>query len=64
MFDLAEASATTPEAFLGAVHPEDRARIADLLQSARAKPDVLSVREFRVLRQNGDVRWFIVRAHT
>lgn len=64
MFGLAEESAKAPEAFLGAVHLEDRSRVAELLQSAREKPDVQSVREFRVVRQDVEVRWFIMRTHT
>jgi PAS domain S-box-containing protein len=64
MFGLAEESATTPEAFLGAIHPEDQARIAALLQSSREKPDVQSVQDFRVVRRNAEVRFFIMRTHT
>ena len=64
MFGLAEESATAPEAFLDAVHPEDRARIAELLRSSRENADVVAVRNFRVVRQNAEVRWFIMRTHT
>ncbi|HEX5007018.1 MAG TPA: ATP-binding protein, partial [Hyphomonadaceae bacterium] len=64
MFGLTEESASMPEAFLGAIHPEDRQRVADLLQLSREDPDVQSVREFRVVRRNAEVRWFIMRTHT
>ena len=64
MFGLTEESATAPEAFLGAVHPEDRPGMSELLKFSREKPDVQSVRNFRVVRQNAEVRWYIMRTHT
>ena len=64
MFGLSEESATAPEAFLSAVHLEDRTRVAELLRTSLKEPDVVSVREFRVLRQSAEVRWFIMRTHT
>jgi PAS domain S-box-containing protein len=63
-FGLKAEPAIAPEAFLGAVHPEDRARVAELLKSTREKPDVVSLRDFRVVRQNAEVRWYILRTHT
>jgi PAS domain S-box-containing protein len=64
MFGLTEESAVAPEAFLGAVHPEDRAFIAGLLKSSLEKADVVSLRDFRVVRRDAEVRWFIMRTHT
>lgn len=64
MFGLNAQSATSPEAFLAAVHPEDRPRVAELLKSALEKADVQPVRSFRIIRQNAEVRWFVLRTHT
>jgi PAS domain S-box-containing protein len=64
MFGLEADAVVSPEAFLKVVHPEDRARVGRMLRSTLILPDVEAVREFRVVRGDGEPRWFIVRAHT
>jgi PAS domain S-box-containing protein len=53
------------ERFLDAVHPEDRARVAENMQSFRADipADFTGAEiEYRLLHPNGDMRWVRVRA--
>jgi two-component system sensor histidine kinase/response regulator len=49
----------TVEAWAALLHPEDRARSSKVFSDALADPAVASYRdEFRVVRPDGEVRWF------
>jgi PAS domain S-box-containing protein len=62
MFGLARA-AHTPDAFLDAVHPDDRPRVGAALEEALAGRDVRALSEFRVSNADGE-RWFIMRTRS
>lgn len=47
----------TLEDFLGLLHPEDRKRVAGLLQQSSDTRAPLAPCEFRLLRQDGGIRW-------
>lgn len=48
------------ENWLEATHPEDRARVKSELESVKAGKKLDS--EFRIIRQDGDIRWVAIRA--
>ena len=60
MFGFAAGSTVTLDTIVQAVHPDDRAVVARALKAALSSGETAS-REFRVVRPDGDVRWFIVR---
>lgn len=65
MFGLAAGSRLSPEAFLGAIHPDDRAIATAAMRSTPSTGELSRRRgEFRVERPGGDVRWYLVTAHT
>lgn len=63
IFGLPAATAMSPPMFLAAIHPEDRAQVAQQLQGvvgdegARVQLDT----EFRILRPDGTTRWVAAR---
>lgn len=63
MFGLAAAEALTPQAFLGAVEPDDRLVVSRVLAEGLMIADARSMREFRVRRRDGAERWFVMRTH-
>ena len=50
------------ELFLSRVHPEDRVRVAETIEDARAGSETFEV-EYRLLRPDGETRWLIARGH-
>jgi PAS domain S-box-containing protein len=59
IFGLRPKSAANPEAFLRAVHPDDRAMVAAGIRSAQiGAADAKSI-EFRVLKPDGQIRWVL-----
>ena len=64
MFGLAPSQTLTPELFLNIVHPDDRAHLRGGLRWMVAAPDMATIKEFRIVRPDGEARWFIVRTHT
>jgi PAS domain S-box-containing protein len=65
MFGLAAGSRLSPEAFLGAIHPDDRAIATAAMRSTPSMGETSRRRgEFRVEHPGGDVRWYLVTAHT
>src|SRR6266550_7060562 len=48
------------ELFLSRVHPEDRNRVAETIEDARAGSETFEV-EYRLLRPDGETRWLIAR---
>jgi PAS domain S-box-containing protein len=60
MFGFAAGSTVTPETIIRAVHPEDRAAVSRALKAALSSGET-TPREFRVVRPDGGIRWFIVR---
>jgi PAS domain S-box-containing protein len=59
MFGLKADSLITPEAFLGAVHPDDRP-----LAMRATVPAGETASEFRVVHPNGQLRWYLAMAST
>jgi signal transduction histidine kinase len=53
--------AATPDAFLGAVHPDDRPSVRAALDDALASRDISLFTQFRVLK-GGEERWYVMRA--
>lgn len=47
----------TPDRFFGIVHPDDRAAVQQIVDTACAGDDHLQA-DFRVLRSDGEIRWF------
>ena len=47
----------TPERFVGILHPDDRADVEQVVARARPGDDHLQA-DFRVLRSDGEIRWF------
>ena len=63
MFGLDANLPLTPQAFLGAVHPDDRAIAIAAMQAATSK--VKSPRsEFRVILPSGELHWYLATSHT
>ena len=50
-----------PTAYLHAIHPEDRERVAQVMAERIAKTDYSSV-EYRIVRPNGSIRWIRSRS--
>jgi PAS domain S-box-containing protein len=48
------------QAFLSRVHPEDRKRLEDAIEKARAGSETFEI-EYRLLRPDGETRWLIAR---
>lgn len=63
MFGLAADGAVTVQAFLRVVHPDDRARVAAVLDDALSHGEPRPAVDFRV-RSQGVTRWFVVHTHT
>jgi len=63
MFGLNADSLLTPEAFLGAVHPDDRALALAAIQPAASTGETAKRSEFRVDR-DGQLRWYFATAST
>ena len=57
MFGLCPGDAHSPDAFLEAIHPDDRPRVRAALDTT----DVQILSEFRVLAPAGEPRWFVMR---
>jgi PAS domain S-box-containing protein len=64
MLGIDRSTPLTPGLFLDLVHPDDRGRIRAAMQAVFTTPDLKSLGEFRIRRPDGEVRWFVVRAHT
>ena len=64
MFGLNANSPLTPEAFLGAVHPDDRAVVNGAIRAVVPKGATAERSEFRVVRPNGQLRWYHAAAST
>jgi PAS domain S-box-containing protein len=63
MFGLQADAPLTQQAFLGAVHPADRAAAVATLQAGMAKGETPRS-EFRVILPGGELRWYLATAHT
>ena len=63
MLGLRLAKTATPFAFLDAVHPEDRPRVRDAIESALLPGAAPSTAEFR-LSADGETRWFSLGTHS
>ena len=57
MFGLCPEDAHSPDAFLDAIHPDDRPLVRTALETA----DVQILSEFRVLAPPGEEKWFVMR---
>jgi signal transduction histidine kinase len=64
MFSLETDAPLTPQAFLGPVHPDDRAAAVSAMEAAAAPGEPTLRREFRIVRPSGQLRWFVAMAHT
>lgn len=62
MFGLAADKRLTPEAFLGAVHPDDRAMVLASIQAAAPAAETAERSEFRVVDPDGQLRWYLASA--
>jgi PAS domain S-box-containing protein len=60
LFGLSGETASTPLAFLDAVHPEDQAVVGEVLRKALADGEPQPALEFR-LRLGGRTRWFVLQ---
>jgi signal transduction histidine kinase len=63
MFDLPADGGLTPEAFLDVVHEEDQAGVRAALRSALKRTETDGLVEFRVWRDDGELRWLAVQTH-
>jgi PAS domain S-box-containing protein len=64
MFGLAADSLLTPKAFLGTVHPDDRAMAIAAMRAAASAGETARRIEFRVNHPSGQLRWYLATAHT
>jgi PAS domain S-box-containing protein len=64
MFGLNADSLLTPEAFLGAVHPDDRALALASIQPAAPTGETAERSEFRVVDPDGQLRWYLAAVST
>jgi PAS domain S-box-containing protein len=64
MFGFNADSPLTPEAFLGAVHPDDRAVVIAAIRAVTRKGATAGSSEFRVVRPDGQPRWYLATAST
>jgi len=64
MFGLKADSPLSPEALLGAVHPDDRAEAIRAMQGAAHAGETSARSEFRVLHPSGQLRWYFATAST
>ena len=64
MFGLNADSLLTPEAFLGAVHPDDRAVVIAAMRAAATAGETAGQSECRVFHPNGQLRWYLATAST
>jgi PAS domain S-box-containing protein len=64
MFGLNKESRLTPEALLGAVHPDDRAVAITAMRATAPAEDITGRNEFRVIHPNGQLRWYLATAGT
>jgi PAS domain S-box-containing protein len=64
MFGLDADSLLTPKAFLGAVHPDDRAVAIAAMRAAASAAETARRIEFRVNHPSGQLRWYLATAHT
>ena len=64
MFGLDADSLLTPEAFLGAVHPDDRATAIATISTGAPAGETAGQSEFRVVHPNGHLRWYLATAST
>jgi PAS domain S-box-containing protein len=64
MFGLSADSSLTPEAFLGAVHPDDRAVAIAAIRAAAPRGEMVGQREFRTVHPDGQLRWYLATAST
>jgi PAS domain S-box-containing protein len=64
MFGLEAGSPLTPEALLGAVHPEDRAMVIAAMRGTAHAEGAAGRDEFRVVHPSGQRRWYLVTAST
>jgi two-component system, LuxR family, sensor kinase FixL len=60
MFGFGVGEPLTRERFLSRVHPEDRKRVAEAIEIARATSPTFEF-EYRLLRPDGETRWLISR---
>ena len=60
LFGFAPDEPLSREAFLERVHPEDRSRVDEAIQDARAGSQTFEI-EYRLLRPDGETRWLIAR---
>jgi PAS domain S-box-containing protein len=64
MFGLDANSLLTPEAFLGAVHPDDRGVVIAAMREAAPAEETARPSEFRVVDPKGQLRWYLSSAGT
>jgi PAS domain S-box-containing protein len=64
MFGLDADSPLTPNAFLGAIHPDDRAEAIAAMRMARSAGEIQKRGEFRVVDANGKLRWYLATSRT
>jgi PAS domain S-box-containing protein len=62
-FGLAPSEIITPDYFLDAIHPEDRKRVAEELETSQTTDEIYES-EFRVICPDGSVQWVVVRGKT
>jgi two-component system, LuxR family, sensor kinase FixL len=60
LFGFAPNEPLSREAFLERVHPEDRRRVGEAIQTARGGSETFEI-EYRLLRPDGETRWLIAR---
>ena len=60
IFNFGPTRPLSRELFLSRVHPEDRNRVAETIEDARAGSETFEV-EYRLLRPDGETRWLIAR---
>jgi signal transduction histidine kinase len=63
MFNLAPETTLTPEAFLRAIHPDDRPRVMKAWSAALTSGGTDESIEFRIQRGADDVRWMVARTY-
>jgi PAS domain S-box-containing protein len=64
MFGLNADSILSHEAFLGAVHPDDRGIVIAAMRAAESAGEGTGREEFRVVHPNGQLRWYVATART
>jgi PAS domain S-box-containing protein len=64
MFGLDANTPLTPNAFLSAVHPEDRAVASAAMRAAATAAETAGRGEFRINHPSGQLRWYLASAHT